>query len=276
MRDTFIHPTAVVEPGAKLGAGAYVGPFCHLSHACVVGDRTELVGHVTVLAQTTLGPECCVYPNAVLGAPPQNLRHKGGRTTLEIGRGCTIREGVTIHLGTDTSHGHTKVGNDCFFMAYSHVAHDCQVGDHVTMANYAGLGGHVEIGDSVIISGYAAVHQFVRIGHHAFLGGYAAVVGDVIPYGMAVGDRARLRGFNIVGMKRAGMSRADLATMRRAYRALFASGRPIAENIAAVTREFGDSPNVAEILKFIEGREKRQFTVPGRAAADDESDDDAE
>lgn len=275
MPETFIHPTAVVEPGAELGVGVHVGPFCHLSSECRIGDGARLVGHVTILGATTLGAGCQVYPNVVLGGPPQNFRHKGGRTTLEIGRNCTIREGATMHLGTDTSRGYTKVGDNGLFMAYSHIAHDCQVGDNVTMANYAGLGGHVEIGDSVIISGYAAVHQFVRIGHHAFLGGYAAVVGDVIPFGMAVGDRAKLRGLNIVGMKRAGMPRHDLTILRRAYRVLFDADRPFAENIALVKRDFGNVPSVAEILKFIEGRERRQFTVPARGAGD-ESEDDAD
>lgn len=270
---TNIHPTAVVEKGAELGTGVQVGPFCHLSAECRIGDGAKLLGHVTIMAGTRLGAGSKVYPNAVLGAPPQNFRHKGDRTTLVIGRDCVIREGVTMHLGTDTSRGETAVGDNGFFMAYSHVAHDSQVGNNVTMANYAGLGGHAEIGDSVIISGYAAVHQFVRVGHHAFLGGFAAVVGDVIPYGMAVGDRAKLRGFNIVGMKRNGMSRGDLATLRRAYRVLFAPDRPFAESVAIAKSEFADSPPVHDILSFIEGREKRQFTVPARKGADDVDDD---
>lgn len=274
--DTFIHATAVVEAGAQLGAGVRVGPFCHVAPEAVLGDGTELHGHVTIMGQTTMGEGCQVYPGAVLGAPPQNFKHKGGPTTLEIGSGCTIREGATLHCGTDTSRGRTTVGDNCYFMAYSHVGHDCSIGDNVTMANYAGLGGHAEIGDNVIISGYAAVHQFVRIGHHAFLGGYAAVVGDVIPYGMAVGDRAHLRGFNVIGLKRSGMSRAELTTLRQAYRLLFSRERPMAENLAAVAEQFSESVAVMDIVRFLEGRKRRNLTVPalGREADDnvDEAD----
>lgn len=259
---TFVHPSAVVENGAQLGNGVRVGPFCHVSREAVIGDNTELIGHVTIMGATTLGRGCQVYPNAVLGAEPQNVKHKGGRTTLTIGDNCVIREGVTFHRGTDTSRGETTVGNNGFFMVYSHVAHDCVVGDNVTMANFTSLGGHAKIGDSVIISGYAAVHQFVRVGHHAFLAGYAAVVGDLIPYGMAVGDRAKLRGLNIVGLKRSGMPRSELHELRKAYRMLFSPERPIAENVPIVAEAFPNSAAVADILAFVSVREKRHFTVP--------------
>lgn len=274
-KETFIHPSAIVETGAELGAGVRVGPFCHVSAQAVLGDNVELYGHVTIMGATILGRGTSVFPNAVLGAPPQNLKHQGAPTTLEIGSDCIIREGATLHRGTDTSRGRTTVGDGCYFMACSHVAHDCSVGDNVTMANYAGLGGHAEIDDNVIISGYAAVHQFVRVGHHAFLGGYAAVVGDVIPYGMAVGDRAHLRGFNIVGLKRSGMSRSELATLRQAYRLLFSRERPMSENIEAVTDQFSDSAAVMDIVSFLAGRKRRNLTVPalGREADDDGGDD---
>lgn len=273
MTETFIHPSAIVEKGARLGAGVRIGPFCHVSGEAELGDGVELIGHVTVMGATTLGPGCQVFPNAVLGGPPQNFKHKGGPTTLTVGKGCVIREGVTLHRGTDTSRGKTTIGDHCLFMAYSHVAHDCDVGNHVTMANYAGLGGHAEIGDHVILSAYAAVHQFVRVGHHAFLGGFAAVVGDVIPYGMAVGDRAKLRGLNVVGMKRAGMARGELTELRRACRMLFDAQRPLAENIEAVRRAFPGSAAVADILAFLAGREKRHLTVPPRGRGLEEGDD---
>lgn len=268
---TFIHPTAIVEDGARLGVDVQIGPFCHVSREAVLGDGVELIGHVSIMGATTLGEGCSVYPNAVLGAPPQNLKHKGGPTTLTVGRNCIIREGVTFHRGTDTSRGATTVGDNGFFMAYSHVAHDCEVGSNVTMANFAGLGGHADIGDSVIISGYAAVHQFVRVGHHAFLGGYAAVVGDLIPYGMAVGDRAKLRGLNIVGLKRAGMVRSELASLRQAYRLLFSRERPFSENVTIVSEQFSDSAAVRDIVEFLAGRKRRNLTVPplGREADDD-------
>jgi UDP-N-acetylglucosamine acyltransferase len=273
-KESTIHSSAVIEDGAQLGAGVEVGPFCHISKGAVLGDGVRLHGHVTIMGATTLGSGCEVFPGAVLGAPPQNLKHKGGPTTLEIGRDCIIREGASFHCGTDTSRARTTVGDGGYFMAYSHVAHDCNVGNNVTMANYAGLGGHADIGDNVIISGYAAVHQFVRVGHHAFLGGYAAVVGDVIPYGMAVGDRARLRGFNVIGLKRSGMARNELTTLRQAYRLLFSRERPMAENLAAVSEQFAGSPAVMDIVGFLAGRKRRNLTVPplGREAEDDVDD----
>ncbi|WP_011580730.1 MULTISPECIES: acyl-ACP--UDP-N-acetylglucosamine O-acyltransferase [Chelativorans] len=272
MAEAFIHPTAIVEEGAVLGAGVRIGPFCHVSAEAVLGDGVELIGHVTVLGATTLGAGCQVYPTAVLGGAPQNYKHEGGPTTLTVGRDCIIREGVTLHRGTDTSRGKTTIGDNCMFMAYSHVAHDCDVGSNVTMANCACLGGHVTVGDGVIISGYAAVHQFVRVGHHAFLAGYAAVVGDVIPYGMAVGDRAKLRGLNVIGMKRSGMARPDIMQIRKAYRLLFSEEQPLAQNIERVRQEFGGSALVMDILDFMAGRERKYFVLPARGASVEEDD----
>jgi len=270
---TLIHPSAIVDKGAQLGSNVRIGPFCHVTADVVLGDDVELIGHVTILDGTRLGAGCQVYPNAVLGGAPQNFKHKGGRTTLEIGSGCVIREGVTMHCGTDTSRGRTTVGNNCLFMVQSHVAHDCAVGDNVTMANNSVLGGHVEVGNNAIISGAAAVHQFVRIGHHAFLGGCAAVAGDVIPYGMAQGDRARLRGLNVVGMKRSGIARAQIFAIRKAYRMLFDPRRPLAENIPLVREAFAESPEVMDIVDFLAVREHRLFTVPKRGSSGIDGDD---
>ncbi|WP_028034975.1 acyl-ACP--UDP-N-acetylglucosamine O-acyltransferase [Chelativorans sp. J32] len=272
MAETFIHPTAIVEQGAKLGEGVKIGPFCYVSAETVLGDGVELIGHVTIQGATSIGAGTQVHPTAVVGGTPQNYRHKGGPTTLSIGQNCVIREGVTLHRGTDTSRGKTTIGDNCMFMAYTHVAHDCDVGSNVTMANYACLAGHVTVGDGAIISGYAAVHQFVRIGHHAFLAGFAAVIGDVIPYGMAVGDRAKLRGLNVIGMKRSGMQRADLMQIRQAYRILFSEDQPLAENIERVRQEFASSAAIMDILDFIGGRERRYLTLPARGSSPDEDD----
>jgi UDP-N-acetylglucosamine acyltransferase len=273
---TLIHPSSIVDKGAELGSGVRIGPFCHVTADVVLGDDVELIGHVTVLDGTRLGAGCQVYPNAVLGGAPQNFKHKGGRTTLEVGSGCVIRESVTMHRGTDTSRGKTTIGRDCLFMVQSHVAHDCAIGDNVTMANNSVLGGHVEVASNVIISGAAAVHQFVRIGHHAFLGGCAAVAGDVIPFGMAQGDRARLRGLNVVGMKRSGMSREQIFQIRKAYKMLFDPERPLAENVAQVREAFPDSPEVLDVVNFLAVREKRQFTVPRRGPSGTDKDDGGE
>ncbi|MEW9835774.1 acyl-ACP--UDP-N-acetylglucosamine O-acyltransferase [Mesorhizobium marinum] len=273
--DTTIHPLALVEPGAELGVGVTVGPFCHVEAGATVGDRVELSSHVVVHRGVSVGEGCTVSSMAVLGGPPQNTKHKGGPTTLVIGRNCTIREGVTMHRGTDGSRGETTVGDNGNFLAYSHIAHDCVVGNNVTMANVATLGGHVEVGDFVTLGGLVAVHQMTRIGHHAFAGGAAIIDGDIIPYGMVMGNRARLRGLNVIGMRRSGVARADIFALRKAYKMIFDPRRSVAENIPDAERAFGQSAIVRDVLDFMQERGKRHFTVPPlREAADDDDDDD--
>ena len=272
MAETNIHPTAIVDKGAQLGTGVNIGPFCTVGPEVVLGDRTRLISHVVLMGATTLGEDCTVYPNAVLGGPPQNTKHKGGRTTLEIGRNCTIREGVTFHLGTDTSRGKTTVGNDGNFLAYCHVAHDCDIGNNVTMANGALLGGHCELGDHVIMGGMTAVHQFTRIGHHAFIGGGSALGGDVIPFGIVSGNRAMLRGLNVVGMKRAGMARSDILNLRKAVRTIFKPGNEVTANLEEARQEFAGSALVAEVIEFIENRGKRYLCVPPLGTGGDPDD----
>lgn len=274
MTDTFVHPAAIVEKGAELGSGVRVGPFCYVGADVVLGDNVELMNSVTVIGATSLGAGCKVFPQAVLGALPQNAKHKGGRTTLTVGRNTTIREGVTMHTGTDASRGATIVGENGNFLAYAHIAHDCVIGDNVTFANAATLGGHVEVGSNVIIGGLTAVHQFVRIGDNAFIGGACGIAGDVIPFGMAEGNRAHLRGFNIIGMKRAGITRSEIYTMRAAYRMLFDEARPVSENVEKVRLEFAASPAVMKIVEFITSRGKRHFCVPPRGTHGDSGADD--
>ena len=269
--ETTIHPTAYVEPGATLGERVSIGPFCHVGPGVALGDDVQLVGHVSIVGVTTLGSGSIVHPHAALGGPPQDTKHKGGPTTLTIGSNSIIRESVTMHTGTDYGHGATKVGDNGFFLAYSHVAHDCTVGNNVTLTHGATLGGHSEIGDYVIIGGLPAVHQVVPIGRRAFVGGCSAVVGDVIPYGMAVGNRAKLRGFNVVGLKRSGMTRSELQALRDAYRVLFSRQRTIAENAETVRRDFADNAAVMEIVDFLTSRGKRHFAVP--PLHDDDDDD---
>jgi UDP-N-acetylglucosamine acyltransferase len=272
MAETRIHPCAVVEPGASLGEGVSIGPFCHVGADAVLGDRVTLVGHVTIMGATTLGEGCTVYPMATLGAPPQNAKHKGGRTTLEIGRNCTIREGVTMHLGTDTSRGRTTVGEDGNFLAYTHIAHDCAVGRSVTMANVATLGGHVTVDDFATLGGLSAVHQFCHIGHHAFVGGGVMVRGNVIPFGM-VGPGGALKGLNLIGLKRSGQPRAAIHELRRAYRLIFDRSRTVAENLELAEARFAGSAAVADMLGFIRAGGHRHLAVPalsGGVGDDDE------
>ncbi|MBX8824966.1 acyl-ACP--UDP-N-acetylglucosamine O-acyltransferase [Ochrobactrum sp. SFR4] len=263
MRETSIHPTACVEPGAKLGQGVSVGAFCHIEVGAEIGDNSELMSHVVVTGFTTLGENAKVFPHAILGCEPQNGKHKGGHTKLLVGKNAMIREGVTMHRGSDTSRGYTNVGDNSTFLAYAHVAHDCDVGNHVTFANNVMIGGHCEIGDHAILGGGAAVHQFVRVGHHAFVGGMAAVVQDVIPFGMAIGVHAHLGGLNIIGMKRSGLERKEIHAVRRATRMLFDRTKPVKERVEDVRIEFADSPAVGDLIAFITADAKRSsFTTP--------------
>lgn len=261
--ETLVHPLAFVEQGANLGQGVRIGPFCHVGAEVTLGDRVELISHVSVTGVTTVGAETRIFPHAALGAAPQDLKHKGARTTLSIGAGCQIREGFTAHVGTETGRGHTQIGDNCFLMANSHVAHDCIIGNRVIIANGSMMGGHCEIGDNVVISGLVAIHQFVRVGRGAMLAGHAGVAGDVIPYGMAQGDRATLRGLNVVGLRRQGASHSDVGELRRAYNMLFDRERPVAENMEMTRAAFPQNERVAELLDFIGGRDKRILTVPG-------------
>ncbi|APH72474.1 acyl-[acyl-carrier-protein]--UDP-N-acetylglucosamine O-acyltransferase [Aquibium oceanicum] len=273
MAETFIHPAAVVEDGAQIGKGAQIGPFCHIGPHAVIGGNVELMSHVSVMNATRIGDGTKVYPNVTLGGPPQDTKHKGSVTRLEIGRNCKIRENVTMHVGSDASSGVTMVGDDGFFLANSHVAHDCVVGNNVTLTHGATLGGHCEIGDHAIVGGLTGVHQFVRVGRRAFLGGSSAVMGDVIPYGMVVGNRAKLHGFNLVGMRRSGMARAEIYRMREAYRRIFDPARPVAVNLESVAVEFADTPSVMEIVAFMTNRRKRYYCVPPYLKAEDSGDD---
>lgn len=270
---TEIHPLALVEKGAQLGAGVRVGPFCHVGPEVVLGDRVRLLSHVSVTGATVVGAGTQVHPHVALGGPPQDIKYKDAPTTLTIGADCLIREGFTAHRGTEHGGGRTTIGDRCFLMANSHVAHDCHIGNGVIMANGSVMGGHCEIGDGVIISGLVAIHQFVRIGRGAMLAGAAGVAGDVIPFAMAQGDRARLRGLNVVGLRRAGATHSQITDLRRAYDMLFDRERPVAENVGRVREAFPDDARVAEILDFVTSRGKRIFAVPDPKRGGDAGDD---
>lgn len=258
-----IHPTAFIERGAELGSGVKIGPFCHVGPHVRLGDNVELMSHVVVLGDTSIGEGSRVFPQAVLGAEPQNTAHGGSRTKLVIGRGNTIREGVTMHLGTDNARGETTVGDNCMFLAYSHVAHDCTLGNHVTFANNVMIGGHTDVGDRVIIGGGAGVHQFCRIGHHAFIGGLAAVQADVIPFGMIMGNRGYLAGLNLVGMKRSGMAKNEINALRRAFKNLFSGEMgSLRENAGKLITENPGSEAIRDIADFILMDSKRKFMTP--------------
>ena len=257
-----IHKTAIVEDGAVLGDNVSVGPFCHIGPSVQIGANSRLMSHVVMEGVTTLGEGATVFHHAVLGAAPQDGKHKGSATRLVIGTNCSIREGVTMHTGSDASGGLTSVGDNCTFLAYSHVSHDSKLGNRITFANNVMIGGHVTIGDNVIIGGGAAVHQFCRIGHHAFVGGMAALAHDLIPFGSAIGNHAYLAGLNIIGMKRSGMTRADIHALRHAVKMLFDRAHPIRENAVNVEAAYGASPVIRDLIEFMDFGSRRSFCTP--------------
>ncbi|WP_337269767.1 acyl-ACP--UDP-N-acetylglucosamine O-acyltransferase [Oryzifoliimicrobium ureilyticus] len=261
-----IHPLAVVEDGAIIGEGVRIGPFCHVGPKVVLGENVELVSNAIVTGKTTIGKATRIFPMAVVGGEPQSVHHHGEETSLTVGENCTIREGVTMNTGTADYGGQTIVGNNNLFLANSHVAHDCRVGNNVILSNNVMLAGHVSIDDRAILGGGSAVHQFTRIGRQAFIGGLSAVSYDVIPYGMLNGNPGILSGLNVVGMTRAGIERAVIHTVRRAYKAIFEGGGSIREKAAAVRDDFADCAEVIEILDFIAADSDRALSSPARGS----------
>ena len=250
-----VHRTAHVEPGAELGADVVIGPLCHVGSGVKLGAGTELVSHVTVLGPgTTLGRMNRVFPGAVLGASPQDKSYRGESTRLDVGDDNQIREHVTMHRGTDKGGGVTRVGSRGLFMVGAHVAHDCQLGDDVVLANLTTLGGHVRVEDHVVTGGQAAVQPFVRLGRGAFLAGGARVEHDVPPFVIVQGDRAKVRGLNQVGLERMGVPEASRRALSRAFRELWRKDRPLARGVELVRAELAEDPFVAELLAALERR----------------------
>lgn len=259
-----IHPMAVVEEGAIIGENVEIGPFAHVGPKVTLGNGVKLFNHAVVAGLTRIGANSVIHPMAIVGGQPQAIRHDGSETTLDIGERCTIREGVTMNAGSSDGGGKTVVGNDNLFLANSHVAHDCQLGNDIILSNNVMLAGHVHVEDRAILGGGCAVHQFTRIGRQAFIGGLSAVNYDVIPYGMLNGNPGILSGLNVVGMTRAGIERADIHKVRRAYKHIFESEGNIRTNAAAIRDEYLDCPQVLEILDFIAAANDRAISSPNR------------
>jgi UDP-N-acetylglucosamine acyltransferase len=266
MAKTKIHPSAIVEDGAKLADGVLVGPFCVVGPDVSLGEGVELASHVVVTGRTTVGARTRIFPFASIGHQPQDLKYKGEPSTLDIGADCLIREGVTLNPGTAGGGMKTTIGNACAFLANSHVGHDCHVGNNVIFSNNVMLAGHCDVGDFAILGGGAAVIQFARVGAHSFLGGMSGLEQDLIPYGMALGNRAYLSGLNIIGLQRRDFSRSQIHDLRRAYRLLFAQEGTLMERVADVAEEFRDHPIVMEIVAFIKAGGKRSMCTPKNGA----------
>jgi UDP-N-acetylglucosamine acyltransferase len=260
--ETFIHKTAIIEDGAKIGIGAKIGPFCMVGPEVHLGDGCELVSHVAVAGKTRIGARTRIFPFASIGHIPQDLKYRGEPSTLTIGSDCTLREGVTMNPGTEGGGLKTVIGDRCAFLANSHVGHDTRVGNDVILSNNVMLAGHVTVGDFVIFGGGAAVIQFARVGSHAFVGGLTGLENDLIPYGMAMGNRAHLAGLNIIGLRRRGFTREQIHEIRRAYRLLFADEGTLSERVEDVAGEFDTHPFIHEILDFIREGKDRAICTP--------------
>ena len=256
-----IHPTAIIDPAASIAEGVQIGPYCIIGPQVRIDAGTRLISHVTVAGNTSIGESCVVHPFVSLGEPPQDFKFKGGDVRLVIGNKNVLREHVTMHLGTETGRGITRVGDGGFYMVGAHVAHDCEVGDHVVFANNATLGGGSSVGDYVIMGGLSALHQQCRIGKYAFIGGGAPVVGDVIPYGMA-DNEGYLAGLNLVGLKRRGFSRDTIHDLRAAYRLLFAAEGKFTERVEDTARLFEHCGEVTDIIDFIRAPAARPLCFP--------------
>ncbi len=268
-----IDPTARVADGARLDESVEVGPFCIIGPDVELKAGVRLLSHVSILGVTTIGEKTTVYPFASLGTPPQSVHYKGGPTRLVVGASCEVREGVTVNTGTENGGGVTTVGDRCFLMVGSHVGHDCHVGHNVTFANNAVLGGHVTVEDFTFIGGNTAVHQYVRIGEGAMIGGMSGIAGDIIPFGFASGQIADLVGLNVVGLQRRGSTRAQLHTLRHAYRSLFFGNGRFVDRVESTAREFADDPAIEKIIAFIRAGGKRPLTQPrARSGSADQSD----
>ncbi len=257
-----IHPTAVIDKAATLARGVEIGPYCLIGPHVVLGEGVRILSHAVVDGHTTIGAQTVVHPFASLGLSPQHLSYKGEPTRLVIGHDNVIREHVTMHIGTAQGTMETRVGNHCFFMAGCHVAHDCIIEDHVILTNNVALGGHVRVGEYANIGGLSGVHQYVRIGKHAMIGGVTGVDKDVIPFALAMGNRARLTGLNLVGLRRRGFSREDLRALRTAYGLLFSQGGTLAERLNEVADLFAGQPAVMDIINFIREDSSRPICTP--------------
>jgi UDP-N-acetylglucosamine acyltransferase len=260
--DAKIHASAIVEPGAQIGAGVEIGPFSVVGPEVVLHDNVRIAAHVVIAGKTEIGEGTQIFPFASLGQAPQDRKYRGEESRLIIGSGNIIREYVTMNPGTEQGGLITRIGNNGLFLTGAHVAHDCQLGNNVLLVNNATLGGHCVVEDFASIGGLSALHQFVRIGAHAFVGGMSGVENDVIPFGMALGNRAHLAGLNIVGLKRQNFDREQIHSLRKAYRMLFATEGTLLERLEDVEKMFDGDPQVQRILQFIKAESSRSLCVP--------------
>ena len=256
-----IHNSSVIESGAKIGKNVKIGPFCYIGSKVQISDGAELASNIHIEGNTKIGRKTKIFPFASIGTSPQDLKYKGETNSLEIGENNTIREYVTINPGTEGGGSKTIIGNNCLFMISSHVAHDCNIGNDVVIANNVPLGGHVTVEDSVVIGGNSAVQQFTRIGRLAMIGGMTGVLKDVIPFGLSFGNRNYLRGINIIGLKRKKYENKKIMELDSAFKKIFSSEN-LHENLSKINGEYKGNDLVAEVINFISKDKKRPICTP--------------
>jgi len=260
-----IHPTAIVHPKARLGTDCEIGPYCVVGEHVELGDRCCLYSHVVLGGHTRLGRENQIFPFASLGLKTQDLKWTGGFTRVEIGDRNTFREGVTVHSATEDG-GVTRIGSDNNFLAYAHIAHNCSLGDHIIMSNFAGLAGHVEVEDHAVLGGYVAVHQFCRVGTFSMLGGCTKLSQDMPPFMLADGNPAALRSINKIGLERAGVADPAQQVLRQAFKLLFREGLTISNALARIENELPPLPEVQHLVQFIRRTDRGITRWQGRSA----------
>ncbi len=256
-----IHQTAIIDPKAKIHSSVKIGPYSVVGPNVEIDENTEVQSHVSIVGNTKIGRNNKIYPYASIGNDPQDLKFKGEETKLEIGSDNKIREYVTINPGTNGGGGITKVGNNCLFMVSAHIAHDCFVGNNVILANSVPLGGHAYIEDNVIIGGNSAVQQFTRVGRSAMIGGMCGVVRDIIPYAIAHGNRSKLHGLNLIGLRRKNIPNQDIKILSDAYKEIF-KNENLTENLNNLSKEVSKHKLVSEVISFIEKDKKRPICTP--------------
>jgi UDP-N-acetylglucosamine acyltransferase len=247
-----IHPTAIISPKAEIDKGVIIGPFCIIGEGVRIKKGTRLISNITVEGNTEMGEDCTIYPFTSIGLPPQDLKYKGEKTGVKIGKENIIREYVTIHRASVGGDGLTTIGDRNFLMAYVHIGHDCKIGSQIIMANVATLGGHVVVEDYAVIGGLVAVHQFTRIGAYTMVGGFSGVGQDIPPYTIASGARAKLFGLNTIGLKRHGFSDSKINELKRAYKILFREKRTLKDAIKKIQEELPHTDEIKHLIEFIQ------------------------
>ena len=256
-----IHKTSIIDPKAKIAKKVSIGAYSVIGPNVIINEDVKIHAQVNISGNTTIGKGCVIYPFASIGNDPQDLKYSGEETSLVIGKNNKIREYVTINPGTVGGGGLTKIGDNCLFMISSHIAHDCFVGNNVIIANNVPLGGHAYIEDNVVIGGNSAVQQFTRIGKMAMIGGMCGVVKDVIPYGMAFGNRCVLQGLNLIGLRRKNILNKEILSLSKAYKEIFKT-KNLSENLANLSNEYEENSLVQDVIDFIDKDKKRPICTP--------------